>query len=193
MRLWKFESTITFWKCERKVVLLVIYLFNYDSSKWVFFMLNYGITFSWGFSWVQFLSNKLEFFVSGNDIKGYKVTIWSLQEHLSFCSVCFDLYFFLKKGVVLHRGDYNFLFWQLCQIHTFNNNLNDEEWYHLTWWAYRKSGTLGPGPIRGTRDPSPETLYLGPNPGHIGGTQDPGSLCGTLHLKLGTRDSICGN
>ena len=72
-RLWKFESTISFWKCKWKVVLLVIYLFNYDSSKSIFFMLNYGITFSWGFSWVQFLSNKLEFFVSGNNIKGYKV------------------------------------------------------------------------------------------------------------------------
>ena len=71
-RLWKFESTISFWKCKWKVVLLVIYLFNYDSSKSIFFMLNYGITFSWGFSWVQFLSNKLEFFVSCNNIKGYK-------------------------------------------------------------------------------------------------------------------------
>ena len=62
-----------FWKCKRKVVLLLIYLFNYDSSKSIFFMLNHGITFSWGFSWVQFLSNKLEFFVSGNNIKGYEL------------------------------------------------------------------------------------------------------------------------
>ena len=46
-RLWKFESTISFWKCKWKEVLLVIYLFNYDSSKSIFFMLNYGITFSW--------------------------------------------------------------------------------------------------------------------------------------------------
>ena len=74
-RLWKFESTISFWKCKWKVVLLVIYLFNYDSSKSIFFMLNYGITFSWGFSWVQFLSNKLEFFVSCNNIKSYKAII----------------------------------------------------------------------------------------------------------------------
>ena len=74
-RLWKFESTISFWKCKWKVVLLVIYLFSYDSSKSIFFMLNYGITFSWGFSWVQFLSNKLEFFVSCNNIKGYKAII----------------------------------------------------------------------------------------------------------------------
>ena len=71
-RLWKFESTISFWKCKRKVVFLVIYLFNYDWSKSIFFMLNYGIAFSWGFSCVQFLSNKLEFFVSCNKIKGYE-------------------------------------------------------------------------------------------------------------------------
>ena len=36
-RLWKFESTISFWKCKRKIVLLVIYLFNYDSSRSIFF------------------------------------------------------------------------------------------------------------------------------------------------------------
>ena len=36
---------------------------------------------------------------------------------------CFDMYFFIKKVVVLHHGDYNFLFWHLCQVHTFNNNL----------------------------------------------------------------------
>ena len=64
-----------FWKCKWKVVLLVIYMLNYDSFKSIFFMLNYGITFSWGFSWVQFLSNKLEFFVSCNNIKGYKAMI----------------------------------------------------------------------------------------------------------------------
>ena len=38
--LWKFESTIFFWKCKRNVVWLVIYLFNYDSSKSTLFMLN---------------------------------------------------------------------------------------------------------------------------------------------------------
>ena len=69
-RLWKFESTISFWKCKRKVVFLVIYLFNYDWSKSIFFMLNYGIAFSWDFSCAQFWSNKLEFFISCNKIKG---------------------------------------------------------------------------------------------------------------------------
>ena len=100
-RLWKFESTISFWKCKWKVVLLVIYLFNYDSSKSIFFMLNYGITFSWGFSWVQFLSNKLEFFVSCNYIKGYKAIIQRLQEYPSSCSVFWYVLFlklFFKKS-----------------------------------------------------------------------------------------------
>ena len=96
-RLWKSESTISFWKCKWKVVLLVIYLFNYDSSKSIFFMLNYGITFSWGFSWVKFLSNKLEFFVFCNNIKGYKAIIQRLQEHPSFFSVFWYVLFFKKS------------------------------------------------------------------------------------------------
>ena len=61
-RPWKCVSTISFKKYKRKVVLLAIYLFIYDSSRSTFFMLNR--TFE--FSWVQFLSNKLEFFVSCN-------------------------------------------------------------------------------------------------------------------------------
>ena len=32
-----------------------------------------------------------------------------------------------KKEIVLYHDDNNFLFWNLCQIHTFNNDLNDEE------------------------------------------------------------------
>ena len=40
-RFWKCESTISFRKYKQKVVLLLlIYLFNYDSSKSNFFMLN---------------------------------------------------------------------------------------------------------------------------------------------------------
>ena len=42
-RFWKCGSTISFRKYKRKVVLLVIYLFNYDSSKSAFFMLNMAI------------------------------------------------------------------------------------------------------------------------------------------------------
>ena len=33
--LWKCTSTISFWKCKWKVVLLIIYPFNYDSSTTV--------------------------------------------------------------------------------------------------------------------------------------------------------------
>ena len=39
-RFWKWASTISFKKYKRKVVLLAIYLFNYDSSKSTFFMLD---------------------------------------------------------------------------------------------------------------------------------------------------------
>ena len=38
--LWNCASSIYFTKYKRKVLLLVIYLFNYDSSKSIFFMLN---------------------------------------------------------------------------------------------------------------------------------------------------------
>ena len=35
-RLWKFESTNSFWKWKWKIVLLLFYLFNYDLSKPIF-------------------------------------------------------------------------------------------------------------------------------------------------------------
>ena len=63
------------------------------------------------FSWVQLLSNKLEFFVSYN---------------IKHVTLYFDMHFFYKNLIVLHHGHNNFLFWHLCQIHTFNNNLNEE-------------------------------------------------------------------
>ena len=34
--------------------------------------------------------------------------------------------FFYQNLIILHHGDNNFLFWHLYQIHTFNNNLNEE-------------------------------------------------------------------
>ena len=62
-------------------------------------------------------SNKLEFFVSCNI---------RLQKHPSFCSLfCYVLSY--KTLIVLSQGDNNFPFWHLYQIHTLNNNLNDEE------------------------------------------------------------------
>ena len=57
-RLWKCASTISFRNYKWKVVLLVIYLFNYDSSKSTFLMLNMAFD-------VLF---KMEFFVSCNTI-----------------------------------------------------------------------------------------------------------------------------
>ena len=67
-RLWKWASTISFRKCERKVVLLVIYLFNYDSSKSTFFMLNMAFVVLFLTFCVQFLLYKLKFFVSCNNL-----------------------------------------------------------------------------------------------------------------------------
>ena len=77
-----------FQKIKRKVVLLVIYLFNYDSYKSTLFI--WHLTFSW----VQLLSNKWEFFVSCN----------------SFCSVFWDVLFY-KNVIVLHHGEWNIIFY----------------------------------------------------------------------------------
>ena len=116
--LWKWASTISFRKHQRKVVLLAIYLFNYDSYKSIFFMLNMAFDVLVLTSWVQFLLYKFEFFVSCNT---------TITSNLSFCSVFWWKFF--KKVIVLHHGDNNFLFHlDICnQIHTFNNNLKDEE------------------------------------------------------------------
>ena len=61
----KCTSTVSFEKNKRKVVLLVIYLYNYNSFKSTFFILN-----------MVFFSSKLEFFVS----------LKRSQEHLSLGS-----------------------------------------------------------------------------------------------------------
>ena len=90
---------------QRKVLLLVIYLFNHDSSKPTIFMLN--ISFDVLLSAVFV---KLESFVSCN-IKLFAVFRYML---------------FFIKTIILHHGDNNFLFWHLYQFHVFNNNLNEE-------------------------------------------------------------------
>ena len=59
---------------------------------------------SWTFSWVQFLSNKLKL-------------ICFLR-----CKITRISFFFCLCSVFWHL-----LFWHLYQIHTFINNLNDEE------------------------------------------------------------------
>ena len=76
------------------------------------------------FSWVQFLSNKLEFFVSCNNIKLQRTFFFLLG-----VLICF----FYKNLIVLHHVDNNSLSWHLYQIHTFNNNLKDEE--TITPWC----------------------------------------------------------
>ena len=113
-RLWKCASTISFTKNKRKGVLLVIYLFKYDSSKSTFFMLLFNL------SWVWFLSKKLEFFVSCKT----KIARTSFFL-LSLCGFWYVLFYY--NLIVLHYANTTSLLWHLYQIHTFNNNLNDEE------------------------------------------------------------------
>ena len=91
---------------QRKVVLLVIYLFNHDSSKSTIFMLNMSFDVLLSTVFV-----KLESFVS-----------WNIKHF----ALCFDIYFFLLKLIILTHGHNSFLFWHLYQIQTFNNNLNEE-------------------------------------------------------------------
>ena len=90
LRRHQFQSTISFSKCKRKVVLLVLYLFiqvNFLHVKL------WHLTFSWGFSWEQFLSNKLEFFVSRNNIKQY----YKDYKNILIFALCFEMYFFIRK------------------------------------------------------------------------------------------------
>ena len=87
---------------QRKVVLLVICLFNHDSPKSSIFMLNIE-----DFLLSAFLSNKLESFVSCN------IKLFALR---------FDMDFFYKNLIILHHSDNNFLLWHLYQIHTFNKS-----------------------------------------------------------------------
>ena len=72
-RLWNCASKISFRKYKQKVVLLVIYLFNYSSSKSTSFMLNAAFDFVL----VRFSSSKLEF-----------IAIKRLQKHSYFLAVC---------------------------------------------------------------------------------------------------------
>ena len=95
-KFWACVGLISFGKYKQKVVLLVIYLFNYDSSRSTFFIWHLM------FSWVQFLSNEFKFFVSWK----VKVTRTSL---FLFCVLI--LTFLYKNLIVLHHDDDNFLFY----------------------------------------------------------------------------------
>ena len=84
-RLWKCASKIYFGRYKQRVVLLVIYLFNYDSlrqlaSFWMWHL---------RFFWVRFLSNKLEF-----------IAIQRLQKHffLSLCLLVYTFWNFLMES-----------------------------------------------------------------------------------------------
>ena len=66
---------------QRKVVLLLIYLFNHDSSKSTLFMLN--MAFHVLFSAVCVKSSKVESFASCN---------------IKLFALCFDMYFLLKAN-----------------------------------------------------------------------------------------------
>ena len=65
---------------QRKVVLLVIYLFNHDSSKSTIFMLNMAFDVLLSAVFVKY--SKLESFVSCN---------------VKLFALCFNMYFFLLK------------------------------------------------------------------------------------------------
>ena len=84
-----------------KVVLLVIYLFNHDSFKPTIFTI--------------FLLNM-----------SFEVLLSAVSCNIKLFALCFDRYIFYWNLIILHHGDNNFLFWHLYQIHTFNNNLNEE-------------------------------------------------------------------
>ena len=97
-----------FFQCT--VVLLVIYLFNHDSFKPTIFTI--------------FLLNM-----------SFEVFLSAVSCNIKLFALCFDRYFFCQSLIILHHGDNNFLFWHLYQIHTFNNNLNEEGMItsHFTW------------------------------------------------------------
>ena len=79
----KCASTISFRKCKRKLVLLVNYLFNYDSSQSTFFMLNmeFNVLLSTAFvKWIGILR-----FLQ---CKEYK--------NILLYTLCFDMHFFVK-------------------------------------------------------------------------------------------------
>ena len=100
--------------------LLVIYLFNYNSSKstpcW---------RCNWTFSWVQFLSNKLKL------IRFLRCKITGT----SFCSCSVFWYvIFYKNLIVLHHGDNNFLFYfDICIKFTLSLIISTMKKWHLTW------------------------------------------------------------
>ena len=100
----KCASKIPFRKYNQKVVLLVIYLFNCDSSKWTSFILN--VEFDFVFSTI---------FVESIGIYcNTKITKTFFSQPVFRCVVLFD-----EKLIILHHGDntFLFLFWHLYRKH----------------------------------------------------------------------------
>ena len=71
---------------QRKVVLLVIYLFNHDSSKSTIFMLNMAFDVLLNAVFVKY--SELESFVSCN---------------IKLFALCFDMYFFIKFSIMVNK------------------------------------------------------------------------------------------
>ena len=92
-RLLKCASKIFFSKYERKVVLLVIYLLNYDSSKSTFFHVEYGVWLCLGYGFCQADWNLLQYIT--------KITkTFFFSQPVFWCVVLFD-----KKLIFLDHGD----------------------------------------------------------------------------------------
>ena len=109
--LWKSASTISFRKYKRITSSATIPP-SQLSPCW---------RCDWTFSWMQFLSNKLK------PIRFLRCKITRTSFFLLILCVLICTFFY-KNRIVFHHGDNNFYFvLNLHQIHTFSNNLNDDE------------------------------------------------------------------
>ena len=110
--LWKCASTISFRNVSG---LLVIYLFNYDSSVSTFSMFNMQL---------DVLLSTVFFQINCNSLVSCNVNI---TKQPPFYSVFWYVLFY-KNLIVLYHWDNNFLLYSdILQIRNFINNLNDEE------------------------------------------------------------------
>ena len=103
-RLWTGARTISFRIYKLKVALLVIYLFNHDSSKATFFLLNMAFDVLLSTVFVKF-----EFFVSCN------INI-TRTFFFFFFALCFDVLFYQNLIVLHHGNNSSVIFWHLCQF-----------------------------------------------------------------------------
>ena len=99
----KCASTISFRKYKWKLVLLVIYLFQYSSTKSNFFMLNMTFDVVLSTVFVKYWNSLL-------------LAMQSLEEHPSFCSACVYLICtYFKNLIVFHHGGNTFLvYFDIC-------------------------------------------------------------------------------